>query len=157
MQIMLIILLQMILMKLKILKELCPNKIKMIPSAVGSHLIQYKGFLRTLTPNLDNVQRIKITDSVTNATLFNNDVKLHDKREWSSNGYSQENRFHFEKVGNTEENSSRIFFVTDKESGRIKIMSLDNTYKLPWHLQIEYKTDETIKSDNIYELEFEYY
>jgi len=128
----------------------------MIPSSVSSHLIQYKGFLRRLFPNLDNVQRIKVTDSISNAILFNSNVKLYDKREWSSDGYSQENRYHFEKVGNTEENSTDIFFVTDKESGRIKIMSLDNTYKLPWHLRIDYKTDETNKSDNIYELDFEY-
>ncbi len=128
----------------------------MIPSAIGSHIIQYKGFLKKLSPNLDNVKRIKVTDLVTNATLFNSDVKLHDKIDWSSNGYSEENRFHFEKIGNTEDNSSKIFFVTDKKSGRIKIMSLDNTYKLPWYLQIEYKTDETIKSDNMYELEFNY-
>lgn len=127
----------------------------MIPSAVSNYLIQYKGALRVLSPQLDNVQRIKVTDSVTNAILFNSNVKLHDKREWSSNGYSQEYRFHFEKEDNTEENNSRIFFVTDKNSGRIKIMSLDNTYKIPWHLDIQYKTDESIESDNIYELEFE--
>ncbi len=127
----------------------------MIPSAVGRQIIQYRGFLRTLSPDLDNVQRIKITDSVTSAVLFNSDVKLYEKIDWSSDGHARENRFHFEKIGNTKTSSSRIFFVTDKESGRIKIMSLDNFYRLPWYLEIQYITNERNKSDNIYELEFQ--
>jgi hypothetical protein len=130
----------------------------MIPSHVSSRLIQYTGFLRKLTPDLDKVNKIKVTDLKTQGVLFNSSVRLHNKREWSSDGYSQELRYHFERIDNTENDNSRIFFVSDKDSKRIKIMSLDKTYKevCSGLLQIEYKTDERIKSDNLYEIEFGY-
>jgi len=125
----------------------------MIPSAIGPQIIQYTGSLKRLTSCLNNVQRIKITDSKTKLILFNSGVKLHDKiLDWCPN----ECRFHFKKIRNTVENSSDILFITDMKTNRIKSMSLENTYNFPWYLLIEYKTDETIKSNDLYELEFIY-
>lgn len=140
----------------KELKEQNTYLLKMIPSYASSNLIQYKGFLKKICVDLDNVNRIKVTDYKTQSIIFNDNVRLENKLDWSSNGYSQEYRYLFEKVGNTENNSSRIYLVTDKDSKRIKIMSLDNTYVdmgMP-RLDIEYKTDESIKSDNVYDIEF---
>lgn len=131
----------------------------MIPSYSSKDFIQYKGYLRTLLVNLDNVRRIKITDSKTNCELFNSDINLVDKREWSSDGYSQEYRYLFEKNHSIDDNQylyfTRIYFVTDKETNKIKIMSLEHEYYIPYNLKIEYKTDQTNFCNNIYELNFE--
>lgn len=123
----------------------------MIPSCVSHSLIQYTGSINELFPSLEYVKKIRITDSATQAILFDSEVKLHDKMEWSSDGYSEEFKYHFEKINDP---NSRIFFVTDKSTKKIKIMSLNNTYQIPSYLLIEYKADERIKSNNKYEIEF---
>lgn len=101
--------------------------------------------------DLDNVHKIKITDSKTGTILFNSDVILHDKIDWSLDGYSQEYRYHFT------ENLSSIFFVTDKNTGLIKIMSLDTVYNTHYDsIFIQYKADEKNKSSNLYKLDLTY-
>lgn len=132
----------------------------MIPYHISDNLLQYKGHLTTMSPNLDTVQRIKITDSVSKAILFNSEVKLIEKKDWSS---SQEYYYFFEKIDNIEEDYSVVFFVTDKLTGKIKTMSLEkqipsyNTY-LQRSLRIEYKADSNVPrlGDSEYELEFEH-
>jgi hypothetical protein len=62
----------------------------MIPSYSSKDLIQYKGCLKVTCPDLDNANKIKVVDRKTHTVLFDSQVKLHNKVDWSSNGYSQE-------------------------------------------------------------------
>jgi hypothetical protein len=126
----------------------------MIPSYASHRLIQYSGYLNNINPDLDldKVSRIKITDNASQGILFNSVVILKDKIDWSSDGYSIENRYLFEKIDNTKDNNSKIFFITDKDSRKIKIMSLDNTYS---EKKIEYKTDNRDQNQNQYNINFE--
>jgi hypothetical protein len=95
---------------------------------------------------------MKITDIKSNSTLLDSKMILVSKINWSSNGYSQEFRYHFQKIDNTPDNYCDLFIVTDNLETRIKIMSLEFTYKSghgymygPGYgpLKIEYKYDES--------------
>lgn len=128
----------------------------MIPSYVSRELIQYRGYIKLLTPDLDRVNKIRVVDYKTQAILFNSEVIMRDKRDWSLN---QENRYCFSNIYNDE---TSIYFVTDKESNKIKIMSLDNNYKrldignLSIQYKAEYKESIRTKDDNLYEINFDY-
>jgi hypothetical protein len=63
-------------------------------------------------------------------------------------------------IGGTTEHECTILIVVDKESRRLKIMSLDHQYSGRENInrigfiRIEYKTDESIECDNMYDFEY---
>jgi hypothetical protein len=135
----------------------------MIPSYIGSYacskLIQYKGFIKHIHIDLTYINKVKITDSTTKAILFNSDVVLKSKIDWAYNSHNNSDyRFLFESTKDAHKNS-RLFFVSDKQTNKLKYMSLDYTYLRPKTigcLDIQYKATEKMVCDEfLYELDFE--
>ncbi len=121
-------------------------------------LIQYKGRLESGSSIIsDNVKSIKIVDRKTKCILFDHDVHIVNKFDFSGDYGGPCWRYEF---GAIDDQRASVHFVVQKETGLIKCMSLDFSFTksvdFTRYLKIEYKTDVKIESDNIYDISVEY-